>query len=1022
MKIKFLSGVLLSSAFLFLFVLGTQGSFLSKAFINSNQSASVISSKQKENIYNISPSKEFPGAFNFNYVFEKKSSSSKEANFDLPIAQFDQTKAGNLTDFGPIRDAWGYPVKENAFMKKEQPRKQSFLESLKTNKAVAYDEDTSTPGVYNCRANISVTGYFKAYFEDVVLNTNVGFDDPSYGDGRREEACQVLEDISELLMIDNTAVTPDILFSRGDQDLNPGALAGASSYFGYYAAGPDNGSLHKHIISRQDPTPGSGNFDAFVITNWSGINWSIDSNLNQNTYDFYTVMWHEMMHALGFRTLLPAVISQTGVEHRHGTFDHHTYKDESLQNRFITAITNLLNVPVGAPSPWFITNQVVYRGVKNILNATPDGIRPIYSPTSWQQGSSLSHFDMSRSGGEEYVMHQSITTNTEREIHEHELEVLCHLGYQVDGVEECGDSTPVAVDDNVDLNGPEPVCVDLLNNDINPEGSINQLRVNTFEIVASESGDVIQYFSNTNCSNEIQTFSGASSIRLIPTIDQSTRIFEYTNNNLTTGRISFPATISFELCTSDPDEYICNGDFEYGAYPAPGGQLGYSCPSEISFWCLLHPTPDVYSRDYDFYNWIGLGVNGTYSPSPNDRYFRTFNGMADELYWSESFFNELRNPLIADTYSLSFYGVHYKIYSIPSNPIVEVIFTNTQPSQVFPPNQYVPLPTDFILNIPVTTTDMVPNDASQWNQYSANFEIPDNGIEYRYMIINPKHSYADINISDSYGQDFFDGLSLKRVFLGTNILSGHLYQDQNQNSSAESSEPRLPGVEVGLFQSGNNTPIQTTTTQDLPNLGKYEFTNLPDGEYYIGLIGENLYQSVTEPEVSTDPFTNYNHMQTAILEDGQTIQNLDFGVTLQTGVPQTTNITIKKDLIDSSLSVFDRFVTWRIRVFNSGPSVATNINISDFLPAGITYFSYNNQNELEIYSPNSGIYYIPELSPGEATYIDITTKVPIKTCGAKVNTASLESLDQTDVSSVDNQASATLSLKPCFPTAVEGRF
>ena len=274
----------------------------------------------------------------------------------------------------------------------------------------------------------------------------------------------------------------------------------------------------------------------------------------------------------------------------------------------------------------------------------------------------------------------------------------------------------------------------------------------------------------------------------------------------------------------------------------------------------------------------------------------------------------------------------------------------------------------------------------------------------------------------------FDNISIRSIdapvtptYSGS--ISGHLYHDQNQNSSHDSlTEPRLSGIPVGLFQAGNSTPIQTTTTEDIPNLGKYQFTNLPDGQYYIGLIGENLYQSVTEPGVSTDPFANYNHMQTGILEDGQAIQNLDFGVTLQSGVPQTTNITIKKDLIDSSLSIFDRFVTWRIRVFNSGPSVATTINISDFLPAGITYFSYNNQNELETYSPNSGIYYIPELSPGEATYIDITTKVPIKTCGAKVNTASLQSMDQTDVSSVDNQAYATLNLKPCFPTALEGRF
>jgi uncharacterized repeat protein (TIGR01451 family) len=1013
MKIKFLSGVMLSSALLFLFVLGAQGSFISKALSNSNQSASVISSKQKENIYNIYPSKEFPGAFNFNYVFEKtKSSSAKEANFDLPIIPFDDELARKelgdpYADFGRMRDAWNYPVKENAFMKKEQLRKQSFLDSLKTNKAVAYDEDTLNPGVYNCRANTSVTGYFKAYFEDVVLDTNLGFDDPSFGEGRREEACQVLEDMSELLMLDTTTVTPDIIFTRSDQPLPPGALAGASSYFGYYTAGPDNGSLHKHIISRQDPTPGEGNFDAFVITNFSGINWSVDSSLNGSTYDLYSVMWHEMMHALGFRSLLPAVIPQTGVEHRHGTFDYHTYKDEALQNRFITAITNIVNVPVGAPSPWFVTNQVVYRGVKNILNATPDGIRPVYSPTSWQQGSSLSHFDMNRSGGEEYVMHPSIGTNTERDIHEHEREVLCHLGYMVEGMEGCEVPTPVAVDDFVELNGVEPVCVNLLGNDVNPGGLLSDLRINTLAPVSIQPGDSIQYFVGISCSGATMPNPfWARSMSLTP-IDSSPRFFEYTNINLNTDRVSFPAKIIINpSCESitDSDEYVCNGDFEV---VAPDDMLNKDilCPPNVSpsalFW-----QPYFCPQEWSYYvAGIIIGINSypSFFSDANENYIADVNAG-----FPIAFTTNLKQPLVSGEEYVLYFDVLQS--SVQSNNTL--IFGLNNENRFAYGSSWSDESLDQVID--VSSSNGLQMGPAQINSYW-----------YRHQItFIPQADYESLVFGDLINKRFLDNISIRQADAPPppTSLSGHLYLDQNQNSSSELNEPRLPGIQVGLFQSGNNTPIQTVNTQDLPNLGKYEFTNLPEGQYYIGLIVENLYQSVTEPGVSIDPFSTYNHMHTVNLSDDQTLENLDFGVTLQPGVTQNTNIVIKKDLIDSSLSIFDRFVTWRIRVINNGQNIATNINISDFLPEGITYFSYNNQNELETYNQNSGIYYIPELSPGEATYIDITTKVPLKACGPKTNTASLESMDQTDTFLLDNEASATLSLKPCFPTALEGKF
>lgn len=1004
-KQTFLQGVLLSSVLLLIFTLNIEGNFLSKAFSNKSQEAQAIESIKVENIYNISPSKESPGTFKFNYVYEKTKSKSKEALFDLPITPFDDELARKIlekeyglknVDFGPIRDVWNYPSKENAFMKQgvKETKKQSFLDSLKINKAVAYDEDTQNPGVYNCRANTSITGYFKAYFEDVALNTNIGFDDGAFGDTRREEACQVLEDISELLMLDATNITPDILFSRSDQSLPSGALAAATSYFGYSTVSLDNGSLHKYIISRQDPTPVQGYFDALIMTNFSGVSWSVDSNLNTSTYDFYTVMWHEVMHALGFRSSMPAVITETNISHRHGTFDYYTKEDEILENRFIEALANILNVPTGAPSPWFITNEVVYRGVKNILDATPDGIRPIYSPISWEQGSSLSHFDMNRAPGETYIMHPSIGTNTERDIHEHEKEVLCHLGYMVEGLEGCEVPTPVAVDDIILTNSIN--CSSFTTNDYSLDGG--ELSLNTFEILQSNPGDTFQYINGLNCSGSISSQLNALSFYFTPSVEEGERIIKYTLIDSVTGRVSFPAYItnSEDYCLDySPENFICNGDFESGELEQPSsyyGQISQNCPSNIRPWCILYGTVDIFDRVLNFINpWVPQGPD-THNGAPNDRYL---GGLCTSSL-CENAFAKTKAPLLPGEYLLSFYG----IFAGQKNISMDLYLTDTEPGILT--STYEPLEND--VHIPVSivpTSDSV--DESDWQQYFTNFSVPDNITDYNYLIFIFSNGY----------RYYLDDVLL--TLQSPSSINGHLYQDLNQNGSWNSqTEQRLPGIQVGLFQSGNPNPIQTTTTQGLPNIGKYIFSNLPEGVYYVALIGENTYTQVTEPGVSTDPFPTYDHMYQIVLNNGQTIEDRDFGITLINQVmPGNLNLKIEKQLIDSSLSFFDRYITWRIWVVNGSSIEATNIQISDVFPDGIIYHSQNSPNENNTYNPTTGILNIPSLSPYLYTNIDITTRVPSRSCGIKINTATLVSLDQTDTNIADNSQSASIRLNPC---------
>lgn len=1053
--------------------------------IENSQLAQVINLRQPVTP-SITPSKEVPGTFIFNWNMARISAPRDSAYFDAPILPFDEERERALlerdyghVDFGPIRDAWGYPIRENIYnkikteLKAEEMSNETYVNRLKSSDGAPknLDEDPNNLGIYNCRANTSVTGYFKAYFEDVALDNNIGFDHPIHGESRRQTACQALQDLSELLMLDTTTVTPDILFMRSDTPMPPGALAGASSYFNN-SSYLDNGTLHKHIITRQDPTPGTGFFDAFIITNFNGVTWSSDTPLAQGVYDMHTVMTHELMHALGFRGSLPPVTTQTNTSHQYGTFDYFSYQNDTLQNPFINHITKLLNVPIGAPSPWFISNNVVYRGVKNILNANPDGIRPIYSPTSWQQGSSLSHFDMNRAPGEVYVMHPSIGQNTERDIHDHEEEVLCHLGYMVLGMEGCEVPSPVAVDDFVVLDETNSACINLLANDINHGSSWWGLTVNTFESISIQPGDTIEYFINPDgCTGSpSQNSFGAIFIRLILTPDPSPRVFEYTNRNINTNKISFPARITtVPSCESitDPYEYVCNGGFELAVLNTsqPDHLLcgnSWNSFQNVPFWCNWAGSPDIFNYSISNFPWIG----GAFECDNCSGGLRLVDIVRTKhpLYWdvTEGLLTQLKVPLVSGQE----YKISFDVFARASNSsfvydgqtwnyqseLIDSVYVEAQlnsgPQLTLGPVIY-PLESVILTqNIPLNTT---PNSFTTIEQTF----VPNDNYDFLGLM-------GDFTGSGIQNIIFvFDNISIRPVNAPPPPSShpaqttGTIYQDLNQNGVWNTqAEPGLPGISVHLFEPGNATPIQTVTTEGLPNTGKYTFSNLQDGTYYIALQGENIYPLITEPS-SNNVLPGYNHARSVTITNGQTVENQNFGVAL-TGdfepiygctnpqsynynplantddgscitqnpdhpqpLEERTNVSVRKLLHDGTLSIFDRKITWYIMVYNYGPETATNIVVTDIFPQGLTYDSHEMTNPNETYNPQTNTFHIPSLAPNSAASMYLTMRVPYTACGIKTNRAVLTSLDQTDTNNADNKALAYLTTLPaCSSTSV----
>ena len=401
------------------------------------------------------------------------------------------------------------------------------------------------------------------------------------------------------MKINETDLIPRIYFTAGFQGSSL-ALASASAYYGLSIGVDlnDSGSLHSLIVKR-DANSDIGGLHAVINTNFS-VNWSYDyPNTVYGSYDFYTVMVHEVLHALGFCSTLTSAITQNNLISRFNSFNRFFYGPGTtnplgFENPFFLSAINsssndifnlVLNTPIGIPSPWFVNDSnSFYRGKANYDGADFDEPVYIYAPTYWLDGSSLSHFDSNamfpNSPDVEYVMHPSIGTAEVRELHEHEKNALCNMGYQVLGL--CEDATPSANNDfgTIPSTSNLSFCLNLLENDDNNDplaiSSSSDLEIYKLSILSLNVE--AELFSGPNCSGSsfgsiIDSTSGAvlindnqhhQSVEFVSTsggaLNEVSAIYQAKNSD--TNRISYPAQVSFNKCTSPAGEYICNGDFE----------------------------------------------------------------------------------------------------------------------------------------------------------------------------------------------------------------------------------------------------------------------------------------------------------------------------------------------------------------------------------------------------------------------------------------------------------------------------
>lgn len=417
-----------------------------------------------------------------------------------------------------------------------------------------------------------IAGYFTIYFQDVMNDNGYGFDDQTLGPARQDVICQVAADLSAMIESNLPAGGVNLLVQSNQTAFPPGmpanALGNATSF--YLIPNDANslildGEVWKTINGGQNSylgvplpffPPGSSTYlHGFMQFNFN-YDWHLDptdNNLDGSTYDLYSVTLHELIHTLGFASL----INQNGGS-KLGA-DLFSRFDTHLQfgNGNLLLINNSAEWSYNGENSNNVTNLLTgCADINNHIDFDGDATNPqqaVHNPLieGWNDGSNLSHFKCTESvptppgqciytnsSGNDYSMvfcGGSGPEYTRRHPNQHTVNALCDLGYKLlknpitdlptygtddtqnnpyvwHTYDDCSNECIiVGVHDNATTEFNTDFSIEPLNNDINSSGAaIIQLR-----LLTSGAGTFLQIGNIINF-NPDDNFSGWAVMSYVP--------------------------------------------------------------------------------------------------------------------------------------------------------------------------------------------------------------------------------------------------------------------------------------------------------------------------------------------------------------------------------------------------------------------------------------------------------------------------------------------------------------------------
>jgi len=192
-------------------------------------------------------------------------------------------------------------------------------------------------------------------------------------------------------------------------------------------------------------------------------------------------------------------------------------------------------------------------------------------------------------------------------------------------------------------------------------------------------------------------------------------------------------------------------------------------------------------------------------------------------------------------------------------------------------------------------------------------------------------------------------------------------------------------------------PAGLTFVSATPSQGTYTPSS---GLWNVGTVasGTSRTLAIVATVVSTAAQTNTATVTSADQADPNTGNNSD----IATETPQHVDLALAKSVNNATPNVSDQ-VTFTVTLSNSGPDIATGVQVTDLLPAGLTFVSAIPSKGT--YTAASGLWNVGSVMPG--TPQTLTLVATVVSPDPRTNTATVTDVDQFDTNGANDTASAS---------------
>ncbi len=209
---------------------------------------------------------------------------------------------------------------------------------------------------------------------------------------------------------------------------------------------------------------------------------------------------------------------------------------------------------------------------------------------------------------------------------------------------------------------------------------------------------------------------------------------------------------------------------------------------------------------------------------------------------------------------------------------------------------------------------------------------------------------------------------------------------------SDQSPDAATGVQVTDLLPAGLAFVSATPSQGTFNNGS--------GVWTVGTVNPGVPQTlgITATVVSPVAQTNTGTISHADQFDPNTANN----TASATETPQQADLSVTKTVSDATPNVGDQ-ITFTVTLSDQGPDAATGVQVTDLLPAGLTFVSATPSQGT--YDNGSGAWTVGTVSPGVPQTLSIIATVVSP--AAQTNIGTIIHADQFDPNTTNNTASAT---------------